>query len=205
MSKYNVDNNINEININSVLVEGENIIWSGQPKKSAFILNKTLTMLPIALVWLSFDSFFITSAFSSGDMLWFLIPFFALHLMPVWIWLSNVLTANKRWKNTKYIVTDKRLIIISGFIGIDYQSIYYKDIKNVRLRVNIIDKLLGVGDIYFDLQNPGNIAFLDVEDCYQIYPKIQKVILDIQTDIEYPNNLRPESNDGYNTRYNSKF
>ena len=29
--------------------------------------------------------------------------------------------------------------------------------------------------------------------------------MDIQTDIEFPNNLRPENNDGYNTKYNCKM
>ena len=45
-------------------------------------------------------------------------------------------------------------------------------------------------------------AFLDVENAYDIYSKIQKIVLDIQTDIEYPNALRPDENPGYNTKYN---
>ena len=45
--------------------------------------------------------------------------------MPVWIWLSNGLTAKKNWENTEYYVTDKRIIIESGFIGMNYQTIYY--------------------------------------------------------------------------------
>lgn len=64
-----------------------------------------------------------------------LVLFFAFHLMPVWIWLGNVLTANKKWKNTKYYVTDKRIIIQTGIIGASYDTIYYKDIKNVSLKV----------------------------------------------------------------------
>ena len=96
----------------------------------------------------------------------------------------------------------------------DYQSIYYKDISDVKLKITAIDKMLNVVDIYFINKNiiPTNnknatipVAFLDVKEAYKIYPKIQKVVLDIQTDIEYPNNLRPQENDGYNTKYNSKF
>lgn len=215
MSKYErVTSNFDELPINNILVEGENLIWSGKPKKSAFILNKSLMMFPIAVIWFLFDFTFIVSVFRSGTQSWFLLPFFALHLMPVWIWLSNVLTANKRWKNTRYMVTNKRIIISSGFIGAEYQTIYYKDIKNVNLRIGLIDKLLKVGDIYFvtnDMvysnKNMVNFtaAFLDVENVYEIYPKIQRVVLDIQTDIEYPNNLRPNENDGYKTKYNAKF
>ena len=206
MSKYekSVSFNTSSVNFENMLTQGEELIWSSKPKKSAFIINKSLTMLPIALIWLLFDSTFIVAMFSSNmpkGSLFFIIPFFAPHLMPVWIWLSNVLTAKKRWDNTQYAVTNKRIIINTGFIGMDYQTIYYKDIKNVNLKVGVIDKLLGVGDIHFTLNQGTSQSFLDIENAYEIYPKLQKVVLDIQTDIEFPNDLRPDENHGYNTNY----
>ena len=206
MIKYErVNRNTNKIYLESILVSGEKVIWRGKPKKRAFVINKILAMFPLALIWLLFDGTFIGMMIASGEineMLWFIIPFFGLHLMPVWIWLSNVLTASKRWENTEYAVTDKRIIIMSGFIGMDYKTIYYKDIENIHLKVGFIDKLLGVGDIYFDTNDVNSVAFLDIERVYELYPKFQKIVLDIQTDIEFPNNLRPQENDGYNTKYN---
>lgn len=208
MSKYeNINIQNKELNINDVLVEGEEIIWEGKPKKNVYIFNQIATMLPFALIWLLFDSVFIIAMFTTDmpkEVLWFVIPFFAIHLMPVWVWLSNALTANKKWKNTIYALTNKRIIISSGFIGVDYQTIFYKDIKNVNLNVGVIDKFFKVGDLHFNT-GKGRAAFLDIADCYELYPKIQKVVLDIQTDIEYPNNLRPNENDGYNTKYTRKF
>ena len=194
---------------------GEEVLCSGKPKKIAFIINQVLIMMPIALLWLAFDSTFIFSMFSAdaeSGMLWIMIPFFALHLMPVWIWLWNVLSANRKWNNTKYYVTDRRIIIQNGFFSENYQTIYYKDIRNVNLRVGLIDNMLGVGDIYFDLgeyqTDKGTAtmksAFLDVEDCRNVYSKLQKIVMDIQTDIEYPNALRPNENPGYGTKYNPK-
>ena len=208
MSKYEQANkNFEKINVNDILVSNESIIWNGKPKKSAYIINKVITMLPIALIWLIFDSTFIISFISLGnfmEMLWFIIPFFALHLMPVWIWLGNVLTAKKNWENTEYYVTNKRIIIVSGFIGMNYQTIFYKDINNVHLRIGIIDKLLKVGDIYFDTSENKMQFFLDLENPYALYTKLQKIVFDIQTDIEFPNNLRPNENNGYNTKYMPK-
>ena len=193
-------------NYQSPLVEGESVLWSTQPKKSAFIVNKILTMMPFALLWLAFDSFFIVSIIASGELkqIWFfVIPFFAIHMIPVWIWLANILTANRTWKNTKYYVTDKRIICQSGFVDTNCQTIYYKDIKNVSLHIGIIDKLSGVGDIYFQSANNNSMlgAFLDIENPHKIYSTLQKVVLDIQTDIEFPNALRPNENPGYNTKY----
>lgn len=210
MSKY--DKYIQyEEELPNPLTEGEQVLWSAKPKKSAFVINNILTMLPFALIWLLFDSIFIVAFVSSGspkEMILPIILFFAFHLMPVWIWLGNVLTANKKWKNTKYYVTDKRIIIQTGIIGASYDTIYYKDIKNVSLKVGIIDKLLKVGDIYIDTgsiltSSSKNVmmTILDVENPYEIYGKLQKIVLDIQTDIEFPNAYRPNENPGYNTKY----
>ena len=95
---------------------------------------------------------------------------------------SKECAANKNWQNTKYAVTDRRIIIESGFISMNYQSIYYKDITNVNLKISVIDKMLKVGDIYFTTKTFSNLAFLDIEDAYTIYPKLQKIVLDMQTE-----------------------
>lgn len=212
MLKYDKYINYEETLV-SPLVEGETVLWSAKPKKSAFIINKILVMMPFALMWLLFDSMFIIPISKSEeivDMLFYIIPFFAIHLMPVWIWLGNCLTANKRWKNTKYYITDKRIIIQTGIVGASYETIYYKDIKNINLKIGVIDKILGVGDIYIDTgavmttkngTRSVNSIILDIENPYEIYPKLQKIVLDIQADIEFPNAYRPSENPGYNTEY----
>lgn len=191
------------------LAAGEAILWRGKPKKSAFIAGRSLTMLPIAVIWLIIDMGFIANAFSGGEMLFFLIPFFALHLMPVWIWLGSTLTAGKRWKNTMYYVTNRRIIIQSGFLAVNENSLFYKDMGNAQLYVGLMDKFFGTGTIvlddgYYDRRNrrnhPGS-RLEHLEDAKSAYDRIQKTILDIQTDIEYPNAYRPEYNPGYNTDY----
>lgn len=45
------------------------------------------------------------------------------------------------------------------------------------------------------------MTILDVENPYEIYGKLQNIVLDIQTDIEFPNAYRPDENPGYNTKY----
>ena len=74
------------------------------------------------------------------------------------------------------------------------------------MHVGIIDKLLGVADINFELGGTSNTAttsasFLDIENYMEIYPRLQKIVLDIQTDMEYPNAYRPAENPGYNKKY----
>lgn len=212
MSKYErLGNQYFEENIYSddIIVEGETILWEDKPKKSAFILNKVIGMMPFALIWLAFDGFFIAMSMKasniSSGMILFMVVFFAFHLMPVWIWLSNILTAGKKWRNARYIVTDRRVITQNGFVGMDYNTAFYKEIKNVRLQIQVIDKILGVGDIYIDTAKGKSIVFYDIANPQMVYRKLQKTIMDIQTDIEYPNALRPENNPGYQTKYDGKF
>ena len=201
-----------------MLMPDESIIWKGTPKKSAYVINASMKMAPIAIIWLLFDGFFIVNflGFGAGGLMGrmalFLIPFFALHLAPVWIWLFNMLTASKRWKNTEYAVTNKRILIRNGLVGYQYETIYYTDIANVSLRVGVIDKMLGVGDIYLATKVVGvsgtkttSPAILDIEEPQRVFSMVQGTVMNIQTDIHYPNAYRPENNPGYNTQYNPQY
>ena len=189
------------------LAGGESILWRGKPKRSAFIATKSLSLLPIAVIWLILDLNIMGSAFSGGQMIGFFIPFFALHLMPVWIWLANVITASRRWKNTNYYVTNRRIIIQGGYFAVNETSLFYKDLRNAHMRVGFLNKIFQTGNITFDDGTYGNSkqkrphALEDLENPEAVYNRIQKVILDIQTDIEYPNAYRPEENPGYQTQY----
>jgi hypothetical protein len=47
-------------------------------------------------------------------------------------------------------------------------------------------------------------ALLHISDPYEVFKRVKHMSLDIQTDIAYPNALRPDENPGYNTEYDSK-
>ena len=190
-----------------VLAAGEHILWSGKPKKNAFIASHSLTMMPIAIVWICFDFTAISSIFSSGNIQWFLIGFFALHMMPVWIWLGSLITAPKRWRNTNYYVTNRRIIIQGGFLAVNEKSLFFKEIRSVQSKVGLFDKLSGTGSILFNAEMiSGNNkatppSFQYLENAGAVYQRVQRTVLDMQTDMEYPNALRPEENPGYKTDY----
>lgn len=187
---------------------GETILWRGKPKRSAFILKKSLTLMPIAVVWLCLDATLLMTAFRS-DSPWFVIPFMLLHLMPVWMWLGSMLTASRRWKNTQYYVTNRRIIIQSGFLAVNETTLFYKDLRNARVHIGLMGKLTKSGDILFDVggyygnqRGRGQLPSMEaLEDPYPIYERVQKTVMDVQTDMEYPNAFRPAENPGYRTDY----
>lgn len=192
-------------NIEDVIGSDEQILWRGKPKKRAFLINAFTKMLPIALIWLLFDGAFIGLMIGTMDEIpasvkIFMAVFFLFHLAPVWIWLSHVLTANRQHENLEYAFTQKRIIIKSGIIGIDFKNIYYSEIDSVNLRVGLVDRIEKVGDIYIKSIGGANVLY-DLENPYTLTEKLQKIVVDIKTDIQFPNNLRPAENDGYNTKY----
>ncbi len=197
-----------ENGIEPMLGENEQILWQGRPNKRAYVANKILGMLPLALLWLAIDSVFVVLTFS------FDLPpaakvgvcvFVCFHLIPFWMWLSNVLTASKRHRNTCYALTDHRILIRTGLVGVDIQSISYSDVQRVNLRIGVIDRLLGVGDLYFvSTAVRGHNVFFDIDKPYEVYKLVQKTVSDIQADIAFPNAYRPASNPGYNTDYDPK-
>lgn len=58
MKKYDENyfyDNTNQNNIDDLILEDEQLLWRGKPKKKAYILNSILKMMPIALLWLAID------------------------------------------------------------------------------------------------------------------------------------------------------
>ena len=205
--KYFYKNAMQKNSIDDVVDTSEKVLWRGKPNPKSYVLAAMVKMFPIALIWLIFDGtfiFFISKGMASGDVplaiLGFIIPFFLLHLTPVWIWIGKTVKATREVRNLEYAITDKRIIIRSGVVGIDFKFINYSEINSVNVRVGLIDRIFRVGDIYINAAVNAGVLW-DVENPYQIGNALQKVTLDIKSDIQYPNAKRPDSNPGYKTDY----
>ncbi|MCH5171823.1 MAG: PH domain-containing protein [Erysipelotrichales bacterium] len=205
--RYFMDNSMQKNSIDDVICQDEKVLWRDKPNATSYVLANMFKMLPIALIWLIFDGtfiFFIANGMISGgiptNILWFIIPFFLLHLMPVWMWIGKTIKAVREVRNIEYAITDKRIIIRSGVIGVDFKFINYTEIDSVNIKVGLIDRIFHVGDIYINsLINAG--VLWDIKTPYKLGNYLQRVTLDIKSDIHYPNAVRPDSNPGYQTNY----
>ena len=133
-------------------------------------------------------------------MLWVMIGFFAFHLMPLWLYILNIIRTIAGAKNIEYVFTNRRIIIKSGVIGIDFKNIYYSDVEGINCKVGIFDRMFKVGDLYIKAHDQSAVL-MNIEQPYFFLKKLQRITLDIKTDIEYPNDLRPKENHGYHTDY----
>ena len=192
--------------------EDENFIWVGEPMFIPFLCTG-IPFLIIGLIWGAMDYFgFIQHIISAknGPPLGFIIPFFALHLFPFWASILNILRLILVHKNTFYTITNKRVMMRSGFWGIDFNAIDYDKISDIQVTVNPLENILGVGTIRISagkVNSKGSFLtddFIAVQNPYEVFKKIKTVMVDIKTDWNYPNKLRPEENPGYNTKYEPK-
>ena len=79
MNKYYETGSYSYDGIETMMMPDENILWKGAPKKNAFVINSSMTLMPFALLWLAIDGGFIATFVKSGQMggmAWFIIPFF---------------------------------------------------------------------------------------------------------------------------------
>lgn len=182
----------------------EKILWDGVPNGKSYVLGRIVQMMPIAFIWILFDGFAIGMILTQGDLPAYvygiLIGFFIIHLTPVWIWIASIVTAFKKLKNSEYAFTDKRIIIKTGFFA-KFDTVFYSDIASLDLHVGLIDRLFKVGDIIVRTNSGSTYMVEDIDNPYFILERLQKIVNDIKTDMQFPNDLRPEENHGYNTQY----
>ena len=92
------------------------------------------------------------------------------------------------------------------------------EISRVNLHRGIIDRMLGVGDVIVTVNQPiasmsslndissggmigVNLSIYDIPDYQHVYKLIKELQQNIYSDVQYPNDLRPKENHGYNTKY----
>lgn len=195
--------------------DSELVLWKGKPNKSVFIKEQIFSpMLFVALLWLGIDLSFVIIYLSTNGVsleLAFIIPFFSIHLLPVWIYLFKVIFAFSRWKNTEYMVTDQAIYCLSGVFTTNCKRKTFQEITNVSVHQGIFDKRHDVGDIFIVTGVTTNkdgravntgLNILDIDEYMKVYKLITETGRDIYADTMYPNDLRPDNNSGYRTKYN---
>ncbi|MBH5328118.1 PH domain-containing protein [Eikenella sp. S3360] len=153
---------------------------------------------PFALCWGLFDLFFITKFNAASHGMFPHANLFVLfHMAPVWYAIFSPIYRFFNWYRIDYALTDKRLYFTAGIIGLDIASLELPEVHNLRVYVGILEAIFQRGTIRFGNRN----ALYAIEKPYEVYKLIQQTAVDISTDRQFPNQLRPDENPGYRTRY----
>ena len=126
--------------------------------------------------------------------------FMLFHMMPVWYAIFSPIYRFLNWYRINYALTDRRIYCTSGLIGLDIASVELPDVHNLRVNVGPMEAMFKRGTIRFGGRN----ALRYVENPYEVYKLIQQTAVDITTDRQFPNQLRPEENPGYHNYQDRK-
>ncbi len=193
--------------LKSMVGKNETVFYEGKPEKKCFIFESIFNpLLPFAIIWAVIDVGFLGRS-AIGGMQMIMIPFILFHMMPVWIYLAGVIFAFRKYKNTYYIVTDHGVYISSGIFAMNLETKSFAELSRVNLHRGIFDQIFHVGDVLittnqFTRNNmPAVLGINSISNYTEVYQIIKKLQKDIYSDTMYPNDLRPEENHGYKTKY----
>jgi len=134
--------------IQAVLGTGEKISWRGVVNRTVIGINLVLSLIVFLIISGLVYSTEIIS-YSSGDLSKTINGATVASLILIFGFLLSLIISLSNYVK-EYVVTDKRILIKSGIIGTDFNSIYFTEIKSADVNVGLIDKMLSVGTISID-------------------------------------------------------
>ncbi len=198
---------MNSNNISAFLEPDEKIVWNGSPVSSVFIASSIPIMI-FGLIFLAMSSVFAVMALLTIILapfgLLFVLIGLVITLAPLWQYISL--------RNIEYAITTKRIIVTGGIIGKDVKVVDFDKIQNSSVEVGLFDKLLGMdtgtirifsGETVRTKNGTSSISLglHAIPNPYEVFKQLKQVSFDVKTDIEYPNQMRPQNNPGYKTEY----
>lgn len=165
----------------NILDRDEKILMTMKPKKGAYVMGPMFAFVPL-IIMLIFA--FATVGFATEGAL--LPPFiFLLALIAVMAAILIPLMVHS-YRITCYAVTDKRILIRTGYIGVDYRALDIKSINAVGVNVSLINKMFGGGSLEFGSasspmvgvngQTAKPFVFRDIDKPYENYKVIKELI-----------------------------
>lgn len=193
-----------------ILDKDEQVLWTGKPKFFPFVMKGLIIGIleigmGIAWIFLQKD-FFKSSDNDIPTFTWFFpVIMFA---TGAWAILSRLLS----FGNTFYACSNRRVMIRSGIIETIIKIIDYDEISDMHVTVGVFEKMSNAGTIRFfsgrtQTDSDSNVTtkvyegWEAIDDPYAVFKKVKQIAVDIKTDYNYPNALRPDTNPGYNTKY----
>jgi len=125
--------------LNHQLRDGEYVLAQFKPEKRALvrcaILGASSIPLPFVLLWMVVGfGVTIGVGISEPMMLLFIIPFMAVWMAPVWIWLGGVILASTRYPYIHYAMTNMRFLCRQRKMDRRFRTIPYEQIRRIFVR-----------------------------------------------------------------------
>ena len=159
------------------IVEGESIVWAGKPFLKPFIAKRLPGMvapLLFMLIPLSLPISIYEIMASAGlfAVLFFIFWYGVLSLALV----SATLYPLFVWRNLYYVLTDKRIVVRKGVIGIDYDFLKLELVQQVNVNIGIWDKIYGSGTVVIQAVGVSPLVLENVGEPLEVRRLIENLV-----------------------------
>jgi uncharacterized membrane protein YdbT with pleckstrin-like domain len=148
-------------NFENILKEDEKIVWREKPIKQSFALQR-IFYIPISFFFFFFGLLIFTGIFLKGKeappefiKLMFIIMSFCFFLVGLYFLVGHIIHSLWEWKNTEYIITNKRIITKRGVIGVHYVILDLDKILQIEVHIGIVDRIFNTGSLFLLTQAGG--------------------------------------------------
>lgn len=202
--------------IKKLLGPGEKVLWRGKPVRKPFFMSRmfaSVFMIIPGIIMTLIIGLMTLMVLDSGFPIAVivLLPFILISLSLLFAPLTTYWWFSKQYPHLEYAITNKRVLLKSGWIGRDFKILDYDQIKNAEVNVNIFDKAakLNTGSILFFtgeiIRSSSHRArshkdvIAHIKNPYEVFKFLKKTKFDVKADIHFPNKYRPKTNPGYST------
>ncbi len=107
-----------------------------------------LGSIPFGLIFLGFSIFWLLAASSAGAPGFFVLFGLPFVMIGIGITFGPSIWQLLRYRNTEYMITNRRIITQTGAIGLDTMFVDFDKIQEVYVKIGIVDKMFGTGNLY---------------------------------------------------------
>jgi hypothetical protein len=160
--------------IEAQLSQGEQVLWSGQPRQGIIFRGADALMIPFSLMWGGFAIFWELSVLLSGAPMFFALWGIPFVIIGLYLIFGRFFFEAKQRANTFYAVTNERILIIAGIFSQKVKSMNLRTLSDLSLSEGSGDVgtiTFGGGSLYSALNGffprwPGMGS--QVEPCFEL-------------------------------------
>ena len=205
--------------VDKILNANEKVLWEGSPKFWPYFLTGFFPAFLFGVLILGIIGK-ITLAGSTTSDFWQAWDFPAAIMLTIFTIVGLLIAVGGPvysllvYKNIYYVITGKRVIIQGGIIGRSFEYIDFDKITNAEVSIGLWDRLVGKDSGSISISSASSLVIrkngeqltvpyvmTSIDNPYEVFKFFNQVEYDVKTDIEYPNQLRPTENPGYQTDY----
>jgi len=164
-----------------LILEGERIVWVGRSAFKPFILKNlagliipvVFLLIPIPLIGVLYGPPYVNLFILLFLLLWYCAVGFSLFNFSVYPILL--------WRNLYYVLTDRRIIVRKGVIGIDYDILDLEYVQQVNLERGIWDRVYGTGTIVVQAIGVKPIEMHSIPDPFRSIDVLKKTVESVRS------------------------